>query len=247
MSKRRYNAKLERALTFLAGSNDPEVLEFLSRYGFNQQVLDEAWRDLRQAFEERRLRLVRPPRRKRHLAVLDRWENFHHPLVSAVLARLAPAIHAQVFKDLPQTSGTELLVTVPTFLDRLQALRDASAGTPERAAWDLLVAHGFDPAAMGEARALVAEATSVAAAEATVPEPVPAGTEALDAIWSWYLQWSRIARLTIPDARVLAKVGLRVRRKARVEVHAAPANDDKAAPAEKPAEKPEDKPEEKAA
>jgi len=149
-----------------------------------------------------------PNKAKEYLADLDDWENAWFPVVSATLERHYPALHATIFKNLSQTSGAEVIVSVGTLLDRLDTMKASEAGKKADA---LLVTRGLTTEVRAQASKLID--TIKQTEETVLPEIDPASKaeqeKALDKVWAWYREWSQIARTVIKRGDVLIRLGLR--------------------------------------
>lgn len=211
--------KASRALEFLMGLREPIVSEALVAHGFTDADRDEGYALLNALTAGRLGTSPGAPRDASALERLDAWENLWFPIAEVTLRTRAPQVHANVFLNLRQASGDEVVVSVTTLLERIAALRtDGSAESAS--ALGLLAKRGLDDARLAEGRALLD-----AAKAAIVPKPVskvdPATVEAAEkALWTWYLEWSGIARATIHDRRALRALGFGGRREATAETAA---------------------------
>lgn len=193
--------KAQRLLKFMMGLGNPANMHALQRYGFDQAALDEGWTLLRQIANNRLAMQRILPARGDQLTRLDAWENHWFPIVWAVLQRQHPEVHATVFLNLAQTEGRQVVLSVSTLVERLDAL---GADSP---AMVTLRKHGLTEAVLEEARGLLRELMSPALEEAPPAEPQVFDQAAEDAMWSYYLQWSAIARRAIKDRRLLRQLG----------------------------------------
>lgn len=207
--------QLERTLAFLTHARNPFVMTVLGTRGFEQRDLDEGW-DLFSTAAGAKLRYtsmsgdpLAPDERAKLIADLDAWENRWFPVVNATLKRRYPQLHREVFKNLSQTEGAEVLVSVSTLLERL-----ATVGAKEgdgQAADALLVKRGLTPEVRAEASESIA--TLKTAAAAPLPQIDSASKEEQEAAraeaWAWYLEWSEIARTVIKRGDILIRLGLR--------------------------------------
>ena len=200
--------KVRRTLTFLTGLTHPQIAAALTPHGFSQAELAEGWELLTKVTGARLGRAPVPAASESDLVALDEWENKWFPIADAALARHFPDIRDRVFLNLSQTTGREVLVSVSTFLDRLSALAD-SEDEQDQAAMELLARRGLNAEARNEGDALLAAITSVG-------EPNDDGNEVEheleDAMWTYYLEWSAIARTVIRNGRLLQRLGFRRRR-----------------------------------
>lgn len=204
MAKLTIGQKATRLLYFLMGLRNHSVAGELARYGFAQATLDEGWALLRSVAGDR-LEAVPSSPTSDEVAELDAWENRWFPIVGAVLKRHHPVEHAQVFNNLTQTEGAEVVLSVGTLLSRLDAL---AAGPSGAAVQDTLVRHGFTAEVMAKARLLMTRIMQVSQqpgpGTATSPEELSLRERAM---WDFYLQWSTIARSVIRDRKMLRQLG----------------------------------------
>lgn len=210
------NEKLQRMLPFLVASRHPRIFVQLAQRGYTADDLAEGWRLFTSAaganlrFEESESALLPGDPATALLAELDALENTWFPVAKATLERRYPDLAAAVFDNLSQTEGYEVMVSVGTFLDRL----DAIAADPQGAeALALLARRGLTPEARAEARALIGRIQ--AAAEPSLPVIDPTSREEQDAAvaaaWAWYREWSQIARTVVTRNDMLVRLGLRRR------------------------------------
>ena len=157
------------------------------------------------------------------LAALEAWEDQWFPVARAALRRHHPTIAAEVFLNLAQTEGPSVVLSVSTFLDRLVALADARGGYGKKgvAARRLLESRGLTKKVLGDARDLLEKLQPMAPA-GEIPDVATVGEQtkaAEDALWSWYLEWSAIARVAVKSRPLLRELGfLRTTRSGLEEV-----------------------------
>lgn len=207
MARLSLNEKAARVLRMLTGLRDKEVGAAVAKFGFNESVIDEGWRLLRAYTETAN---GRSGARDETIARLDVWENEWFPAVQAMLERHHPAVAAQVFHNLAQTTGVGVALSVGTLIDRLDQMRTgAGAYGPEGVtAQAMLEARGFTDATTAPARELLAKLRKFE--EGDDPPTAAALKDAENAeaaVWAWYLEWSRLARLAITSRRLLKKLG----------------------------------------
>jgi hypothetical protein len=143
---------------------------------------------------------------------LDGWENRWFPITDVVLATNVPEAHAMVFKNLSQTEGLEVIVSVGTFLERLETLpksrEEGGLGATGRNARELLIKRGLDSNAVAEARALLEKVGKIEPSDIDASGVPSEREEMLERdLWNWYLEWSGIARIAISDRRLLRTLG----------------------------------------
>jgi hypothetical protein len=214
MAKLRNNEKIERVLALLMSFRQPDVVAFMALRGFTSadrkegfELLDKAvGRDL--AMDDIVHAVAGP--NKSLITAIDAWENIWFDVADAALARKFPEVHAKVMKNLSRTSGIMVVLNVKTMLKRLDGL---SANRDERAALDLLATRGLDQKQRDYAASLVKQARSEMADpdDATLPRPAQDEVElqaTVDAMWAWYLDWSKTARTVVKDKRLRIMMGV---------------------------------------
>lgn len=212
MAKRRVGQKAQRVLEFLVGLGHRRAREALDGCGFTEEDLDDGWERLRA------LSKVTP----RETATsnlnivdeLDAWENRWYPTIDLVLRTNFPDVHAIVFRNLKQTEGVELIAYITALLDRLELLArpesEGGLGEQGSAARALLAKRKVTDEVIAEGRALLArvgaEPEDITLDELEVLDRQARGA-AEQHMWSWYLEWSGLARINIADRRVLRLLG----------------------------------------
>ena len=208
--------KATRVIKFLVGLRNPSVATALAGYGFKEEDMAEGWGLVNALGKGKLAVLPAQPRDMEVLLKLDAWENHWFPVSAASLERRFPAVFARMFLNLQQAEGPEVAVTVRTFVDRYDELSapDSKHGPEGAKARDLLTARGVTPAVVDEARNLLAQLTKVAAVpitQASVVEQEAELTRAEDALWAWYLEWSKVARVAIKQRSLLRQLGFLTR------------------------------------
>jgi len=208
--------KTTRVIRFLIGLRNPAVATALANYGFSEQDMAEGWNLVNALGKGRLAVLPAQPRDTEVLQKLDAWENHWFPVSSASLERRYPAVFARMFLNLQQAEGPQVAVTVRTFVDRFDDLTaaDSPYGADGAKARDLLATRGVTPAVVDEARNLLAQLTKVAAApipQASLLEQEAELERAEDALWAWYLEWSKVARVAIKQRALLRQLGFLAR------------------------------------
>ena len=204
--------KATRVMRFLVGLRNPAVATALAAYGFTEADLAEGWALVHGLGKGKLAILPAQPRDLEVLVKLDAWENHWFPVSSASLERRFPAVFAGLFLNLQQAEGPEVAVTVRTFVDRYDELTapDSKYGPDGAKAKDLLAARGVTPAVVDEARNLLSQLTKVAPSPITKAAIVEQESElerAEDALWAWYLEWSKVARVAIKQRQLLRQLG----------------------------------------
>jgi hypothetical protein len=205
------SGKQARVFQLLVGiSRNARARRSLILHGLNEAEYDEGWRLLRGSatpiFDV--AQLPAPNLDPGKLSALDAWENKWFPVIRATLGRRAPAVAGFVFHELSQAEGPAVILTVSTFLDRIQAVEDGTQGTATLEGRDValqaIVARGLDAAARAEARSLLQALGQLDTSE----PPAPIDTEQAEAdLWSWYIEWSQVSQSVITDRKALRALG----------------------------------------
>ncbi|HEU4407996.1 MAG TPA: hypothetical protein VFS43_22230 [Polyangiaceae bacterium] len=210
--------KAQKHLRFLMGLRHPVIAQALAKHGFTNDDLDEGWALLRRQSAASLDGGAQGPKAAgpETIGRLDAWENKWFPIASATLARHAPEVHAWLFRNLSQTQGLQVVVSVGTFVRRfaLLARPESEGGMGEKgeAARRLLARRGLTPQAVEGAEALLRElgtvATEAPGEGPSKEERDAASAEAEAAMWAWYQEWSTIARMAIADRSLLRLLGI---------------------------------------
>jgi hypothetical protein len=203
--------KTFRTIRFLLGLRNPRIATALTGYGFQQSDMEEGWSLINALGQGKLAVLPNGPRDMETLLKLDAWENQWFPISQAALDRRFPALSARFFLNLTQTEGPEVAITVRTFVDRYDQLAAGGEkfGAEAAQALALLAQRGVTAAVITEAKDLLTKLTQVAEpAEPVSVEEQEAALEAAEtAMWAWYLEWSKIARIAIKQRPLLRQLG----------------------------------------
>ena len=207
MARLHTGGKVSRVMALLMGLRQRRAASTLAYHGFTQQDLDLGWKLLRKMVGEKlEASPQETPVDPTALADLDRWENMWFPIADATLAHNHPEVYRRVFRNLAQTVGTEVIVSVGTFVGRLKELEKGDEQA--RAARRLLDKRGLTAQVIQQAEGLLKQLRTVqTAGEVDIEERRQAQAEAEGAMWAWYLEWSTIARTAISDGRLLRSLG----------------------------------------
>jgi len=216
MARLTIGQKAERVLLLLLGLRKNKVATVLVAHGFKDSDLAEGWELLRRLT---RTRLGAIAVIAMHdpglITMLDDWENQWFPIAEASLKRRVPVVHRWMFRNLAQTEGPAVIVSVSTFVDRWDSLSEPKdQGGPDEGGEDaktLLATRGLTEAVIDEARQLLTRAGQVE--PAIEDNGAPAGDDdfakAEADLWAWYLEWSTIAQTKIKSRRLLRELGFR--------------------------------------
>ena len=215
MARLTIGQKAERVLEFLLALRNPRIAGPLTQHGFKQVDLDEGWQLLRSIT---RTQLDGVPAEvsvdSDALRALDQWENKWFVIAAATLERRAPAVHEWMFRNLAQTEGIGVVVSVGTFLERWNLLDkdepEGGLGTAGKEAKKLLQSRGLTKETLDNARALLKKLGKIDKSMPDVEKVSAENTEfeAMErALWAWYLEWSAIARQAISQRSLLRQLG----------------------------------------
>jgi hypothetical protein len=208
MSRLSIGEKAERLLKLLGGLRDARVQDVLAAYGFTEADYDEGWELLRGVVGARLKALPTPVKNREDLTRLDQLENRWFPIASATLARRFPAIHERVFRNLTQTEGEEVILSMGTFVSRVEELEGANAPAEAKAARELLTKRGLTPAVIAEAKELLTRLQKIQPAPVVDETALAAARdEAVTKMWNYYLEWSEIVRSTVSGRTLLRQLG----------------------------------------
>jgi hypothetical protein len=205
--------KAERVLQLLLGLRKNKVAAALVAHGFSDEDLEEGW-ELMRRLTRTRLGAVTAVEAADPglIPQIDQWENKWFPIADATLKRRAPDVHAWMFRNLTQTEGPAVVVSVSTFVERWENLSKSKAkGGPEaggEAAKKLLEKRGLTKAVIDQAKDLLKRAGKVEKASAEDESGTQENFEQAEAdLWAWYLEWSVIAQQVITNRRLLRELG----------------------------------------
>jgi hypothetical protein len=204
--------KVQRVVKFLIALRNARIAAALGQYGFRQVDLDEGWKLF---VGVARTKLDAPPEVVEvdpdALLALDEWENKWFPVAKATLKRRAPKAHGWVFRNLSQTEGLAVIVSVGTFVERYEELdKQEELGDEGKEARKILEFRGLTKETVGIAKALLKKLRKV---DGPLPDLEQAAAddislaEAEEALWDWYLEWSKIARTAITQRSLLRLLG----------------------------------------
>lgn len=197
--------KPNRVVTLMLGFQDPRIASAMAAYGFTEADAEDGVNLLRDVVRPQLGRLPSPAAGPEIIEQADKFENKWFPIATATLRRHYPELCDFVFLNLSQTSGPQVIVSVDTFLHRLDELRDKKNG-PE--ALKLLAKRGLNPAVMDKARSIIQQVGDVPQAPPDDSEAwAKAHEEAVDKLWQWYLEWGTIAQTAVTSRRLLKKLG----------------------------------------
>lgn len=163
------------------------------------------------------------------VVTLDQWDERGFQIAGATLKHRHRPQHDFVFDGLTAAQGEAAVLSVKTFLDRLDALESspdrAATRDADLAALVMLAKRGIDGAERARLRGLVDTAQSAM----PVPEDSQERQQDLVALYAWLDEWSTVAKAEISRRDHLIALGLLKRRKKKADKAEAPAEGQAAA------------------
>ncbi len=215
--------KAEATARLLVGMRLGEVTEALAPYGFGPEVIDEGFARLRALVSARGEIPIPTQERGATLAELESEYTRWLAIARRVLAR-QPTERDALVHGLGRTRGGTVILTLTLLLERLDALERGEPpfgpGGPEASA--LLAARGLDDAERKRLRArmgTVCGTIDIRPARAARERE----EEALDRLWTWYQEWSLLARKAVTSHPARLALGFHVTTAEREEPAAATA------------------------
>jgi hypothetical protein len=214
MAKLTIGQKAERVLLLLMGLRKNKVAAALVAHGFSDDDLAEGWRLLQQVTRTRLGIIVTAASTDSGLITqIDDWENKWFPIAAATLKRHSPDVHAWMFRNLSQTEGAAVIVSVSTFVERWESLTKSKdkggPGAGGDGAKKILAKRGLDKAVIDQAKQLLARAGKLESVKEAPPADNEVFEQAETDLWAWYLEWSTIIQSAIKDRRILRELGFR--------------------------------------
>lgn len=215
-----------KALKFLgAASTNRAIRAILAGRGYDQQVHDTGWSLLLAACGYQHVNTpVDTPESRAAIVEIDAWDEPNFRIAAAALEYEFPAQYAFVFDHLEPQVGVAAVVSVSTFLDRLDALAAspdrAKTRVEDQAALDKLALRGITPEERKRLRGLldVARGPSAAAPTAAPTGDPEALKAALLALYQWYVEWREVAHALIRRRDYLISLGLAARKPSKKQL-----------------------------
>lgn len=208
MARLSIGQKAERVLKLLLGLRNARVAESLRQYGFKDSDLAEGWRLLQALTEGRMQQRATTKQDPVLLGQLDEWENRWFPVAAATLRGRYPDVYEWLFLNLSQTEGPAVVISVGTFVSRLNAMaKEPSLGIQGAEARQLLETRGLSAVTLQAAQTVLTALGTTESAEPAKPVDLGAQEAAEAAMWHWYLEWGEIARVAVSDRKLLRELG----------------------------------------
>ena len=227
-----------RALNFLSGvARNAGIQHLLATRGWGAADYEQGWSLLHQVAgysPNGAPQPVAPTVASEAIAGIDAWDEPNFRIASSALRYRFPLQHDFLFAgDLQPARGPESILTVMTFLDRVDALesgkgRDKAARKDDLAAVSLLAKKGIHAEERNRVRTLLEQATQAeglatagvviddqAKAERVPPEDQGQYEAALRELFYWLDEWTETARVVIKRRDYLIRLGLASPRRAK--------------------------------
>ncbi len=220
-----------RMLQFLAAVGTvPAIRAALSARGYDDAEHQTGWKLLHGAsgYDPATAAPVVDRSATEALAQLDAWDEPNFRLAQAALARHFPAQGEFVFKNLAPQTGAKALLSVKTFLDRIDQLegklpgretKDKAQVKADKAAVTLLATRGIVPAERARLRQLISTAETGGKVDPELgrkltdaDQKATARNQALVELRSFFDEWTQVARIVITRRDHLIRLGLAQRK-----------------------------------
>lgn len=225
MSRTKAERLPERAFRFLRTVGlYPPIMFQLAEAGYDDDHHRFAWERLHQisGYQEASLPHVSQEHRDA-ITALDRWDEPNFARTKAALRHRYPSQHDYIFNDLKAEQGAEAVLSVKTFLDRIDALEEGTdpkrkkRKAEDKKAVELLEQRGIiSDSTRKHLRALIETAQTPAELPAGGPRNAKeeeAYKDALIELAMWFDEWSETARSVIQRRDYLISLGLAKRRR----------------------------------
>ena len=226
MPRIKTDERFARVLRFLSAVREPKIAELMSRRGFTAEDVEEGWTLLDQGAGRHQDVAPRSgtfrTEYKPIIEQIDEWENVWFDVAEAALTRHFPDIRKALFKNLTKTSGKNVVINVRTFVERYQAIAEATDDA-SKAAIALLAKRGLDGACVGDVLEKLGQLEEFEA----IPEEDAGQSDsdslraekeaAVEEMWAWYKEWSQTARTVIKNRNYLVMLGLTTYRRRKLD------------------------------
>lgn len=204
MAKLRGSDKISRVVRFLLGLRSRPVAEAMAAAGLHDSDIAEAWA-LFPPLSRRRIEQLKPDPGLRNRAEVSAWLSRWRPIVLATLGRHAPERRAELeaaLEAIPKGGDYET-VLVHVLLTRIEGLTSTGDGGALRT---ILTKRGLTSEVLEEGRRLGDRVRTLPSRERD-EEDDATFEQAERALWSWYLEWSAIARAAIRERGLRRALG----------------------------------------
>ncbi|MBU1219442.1 hypothetical protein KKF34_13390 [Myxococcota bacterium] len=209
MGRSNHEDKLHRVLRFLMSFQNSPVAQIMKKRGFDDEELATGWalfdaasgRTLNRSNIEEYEKTINFP------AILDAWENTWFDVADAALSRRYPDVHKALFNKVSKQSGLSVIRSVMAFVGHLEDIRSRT-DSPWTDAAALLAKRGLDQANIDSINQTMSQMKTYSSTGSEWNVDREEVDKAVEEMWSWYQEWSRIARTVVPNKRMKILMGL---------------------------------------
>ena len=213
MAKLRFGTKAAKTANLLVGLRKASVAQQLRPFGLTALTLDFGWKLFADVTDLRWEKVLsKPTRRADVVTEADAFEDEWVPVIKIVLQAHYPQIADKLFAELVRTEGKAAAISVHVLLERLEAMKTGESpfGEEGKNAYEYLQTRGLSDDIVSGAKNGISRLKSVQEEKVVVFDEV-ALQKAEAAMWSFYLEWSAIARHVIKDGNILRELGFKKR------------------------------------
>jgi hypothetical protein len=203
MARRNLVERMARLMTFLVGLRHATAADALEARGLTVEERARGWR-LLEAVASPDIRFVDFDASQRsRLMPLVEWGREWLAIAATALEFHHPSAFESLMGDLDRSDGPSIIVTVRTFLDRLD-----DVGQSDPTIIEALASRRLDAEERARGRELVRAFSAFEPAQLVDQDEMHQRARAAEeAMWTYYLEWSSIARTTIKNKRDLRRLG----------------------------------------
>lgn len=209
MGRSNHEDKLHRVLRFLISFQNSPVALVMKKRGFDDEELATGWalfdaasgRTLKRSNIDCYEKTINFP------ALLDAWENTWFDVADAALSYRFPEVHKALFNKVSKQSGISVIPSVLGFVGLLEEIRTRT-DSPWTDASALLAKRGLDQANIDSIKETISKMKTYSSTGSEWNVDREEVDKAVEEMWSWYQEWSRIARTVVPNKRMKILMGL---------------------------------------
>jgi hypothetical protein len=201
------NEKYFKQLQFLISFQNHNVVSLMGARGFDEETLNEGWKLLNDAGNW--MFKIEKTISQSLIAKLNHWQNTWFEVSDAALSRLFPEIHEELFSNLNKTSGIEVIKTASKFIERIEEISN-SENEKNKEAIQVLNKRGFSNDEIEEGKQLLKKANSDNDDDLPIIDPslFEMKKKKENAMWAWYLDWTRTASTVVENEELKLIMGL---------------------------------------
>lgn len=206
--------RAERCLRLLLGMRLPRVADALEPFGFSHAVIMEGWAlmaALTPPKEEGPPCGTEDPPALTDQESRERLKDFcalWFPVVTAALNRHFPMQARHLFQGIDALGGPMAFIAVTIFVERLRSMQQGAEPFLHDgpAAFQTVESRGLSEAMLNDILKVAKWALNPAE-PSTARRSAEREEQANQAMWAWYLEWSRIVRKVVTNKALLRSMG----------------------------------------